>query len=153
MNNLSSEPDGFTLSKRELEVISLIWESGRPLSRAEIAGMNPEKEWRSNSIHILLNRMMEKGAIEVAGFIRTGKVYGRTYQATLSWEEYATMQFFVNIRKANGDVRKSSMTLFRNLINSDFVDDMILLQVQDLLKERKASLQQACLMAKSSSLE
>ena len=48
----------------------------------------------SDSIHILLNRLLAKGALIEGGFARSGKSYGRLYEATLSGTDYYAQNVF-----------------------------------------------------------
>lgn len=49
------------LTKSELEIMNVIWDAKRPLTRGEILDLSVDKKWKDNSIHILLNRLLEKG--------------------------------------------------------------------------------------------
>jgi predicted transcriptional regulator len=77
------------LSQNEFKIMQLLWQKDRPLSRPEIIAMVPERDWNPNSIHLILNNMIEKGVIRVEGMTRCGRGYGRTYAATMSNLEYA----------------------------------------------------------------
>ncbi len=82
------------LTKSELEIMNVIWNAGRPLTRGEILELSVDKNWKDNSIHILLNRLLAKGAISEGGFARSGKSYGRLYEAAVSGEEYYAENVF-----------------------------------------------------------
>ena len=82
------------LTKSELEIMNVIWGAGRPLTRGEILDLSVDKNWKDNSIHILLNRLLAKGAIAESGFARSGKSYGRLYEAKLTGEEYYAENVF-----------------------------------------------------------
>ena len=60
------------LTKSELEIMNVIWGAGRPLTRGEILDLSVDKNWKDNSIHILLNRLLAKGALAESGFARSG---------------------------------------------------------------------------------
>ena len=77
------------LSSNEFKIMQLLWKQNRPLSRPEIIDMVPDRDWNPNSIHLILNNMIEKGVIRVEGMTRCGRGYGRTYAATMSNLEYA----------------------------------------------------------------
>ena len=77
------------LSPNEFKILQLFWKEDRPLSRPEIIELTPNRDWNPNSIHLMLNNMIEKGVIRVAGMTRCGKGYGRTYAATMTNLEYA----------------------------------------------------------------
>ena len=77
------------LSPNEFTIMQLLWKEGRPLSRPEIIELIPDRDWNPNSIHLILNNMIEKGVIRVEGMTRCGRGYGRTYAATVDNLEYA----------------------------------------------------------------
>lgn len=77
------------LSPNEFKIMQLLWKKGRPLSRPEIIELIPDRDWNPNSIHLILNNMIEKGVIHVEGMTRCGRGYGRTYAATVDNLEYA----------------------------------------------------------------
>ena len=76
------------LTKNELEIMDVLWEQNRPLSRGELLSLPKSKTWMDSSIHILLNSLLRKGAIREAGFAKCGKTSGRVYEAALSCAEY-----------------------------------------------------------------
>ena len=56
--------------------MDLLWKEKRPLCRSEIIALSPDRSWKAGSIHILLNSMLEKGAVQVAGFVQSSTVCG-----------------------------------------------------------------------------
>jgi len=82
------------LTRSELEIMNVLWKAGRPLTRGEILELSVDKTWKDNSVHILLNRLLAKGAIAEGGFARSGKSYGRLYEQQLSGEEYYAENVF-----------------------------------------------------------
>ena len=82
------------LTRSELEIMNVIWKAGRPLTRGEILELSVDKTWKDNSVHILLNRLLAKGAIAEGGFARSGKSYGRLYEQQISGEEYYAENVF-----------------------------------------------------------
>ena len=76
------------LTKNELEIMDVLWEQKRPLSRGGLLALPEKKTWMDSSIHILLNSLLRKGAIREAGYAKCGKTSGRVYEAALSCAEY-----------------------------------------------------------------
>ena len=76
------------LTKSEMEIMDVFWNSKLPLSRSDLLGHGEEKSWKDSSVHILLNGLLQKGALSEVGFVRRNKTYGRTFLPTLSREEY-----------------------------------------------------------------
>lgn len=127
----------FTLSKNEYDIVSLLWKEGRALSRTEIIDLSTEKQWKPSSIHILLNSLLNKGAIVVEGFTQTKKNFGRTYAAAVTPEEYAAMQFTKSIPQ-EGENKDNIPKMFSALLNMDGVDQNMLDKLQRILDEKKA---------------
>lgn len=127
----------FSLTKNEQEVMELMWTLDRALSRSEIIELSTERSWKKSSIHILLNSLLEKGAIKVEGFVKTGKNYGRTYSAAVTPEEYQIMQFK---QGANYIKSKSSAIagLVSALVQDEDIDSETLDRLEDILKARKS---------------
>ena len=76
------------LTKSEMEIMDVLWGSGEPLSRADLLAHSEEKSWKDSSVHILLNGLLQKGAIREAGLVKRSKTFGRVFSPTLTREEY-----------------------------------------------------------------
>ena len=76
------------LTRSEMEIMDVFWEAEKPLSRSELLERSVNKTWKDSSVHILLNDMLHKGMIREAGFVKRSKTYGRTFEPTLSREQY-----------------------------------------------------------------
>ena len=118
------------LTKSELEIMNVIWAAGHPLTRGEILELSVDKNWKDNSIHILLNRLLAKGAVVEGGFARSGKSYGRLYEAAITGEEYYAENLF-----AVGAERLEM--LFDALLKSEGVTPELLDSFQTRLEEKK----------------
>lgn len=129
--------NSFSLTKNEQEIMNLLWSQDKALSRSEIIELSTERSWKKSSIHILLNSLLEKGAIKVEGFVKTGKNYGRTYSAAVTQEEYQIMQFK---QGANYLKSKSSAItgLVSALVQNEDIDSETLDKLEAILKERKS---------------
>ena len=82
------------LTRSEMEIMDVLWDAKIPLSRADLLERSEEKRWKDSSVHILLNGLLQKGAISEAGFVKRSKTYGRTFVPTLSREEYFAQVVF-----------------------------------------------------------
>lgn len=87
------------LTKSEMEIMDVLWESGKPLSRADLLAKSEEKTWKDSSVHILLNGLLQKGAIREAGLVKRSKTYGRVFAPTLTREEYFASTIFSHRHK------------------------------------------------------
>lgn len=100
-------------SKSEKEIMSVLWAEGRPLSSAEIIELSPDKIWSPNSIHMILNNLLDKGAIRVAGITVRGKHASRTFEATFSESDGAIR----DIRNSNS-FKKGSFRVMKEVVSS-----------------------------------
>ena len=82
------------LTKSEMQIMDVLWEANEPLSRADLLTRSEEKSWKDSSVHILLNGLLQKEAIREAGFVKRSKTYGRTFEPTLTREEYFATTIF-----------------------------------------------------------
>lgn len=87
------------LTKSEMEIMDVLWETQTPLSRSDLLACSEEKSWKDGSVHILLNGLLQKGAIREAGMVKRSKTYGRTFSPTLTREEYFASTIFSHRHK------------------------------------------------------
>lgn len=121
-------------TKSELEVMNVLWKAGRPLSRSEILSMSTEKTWKDSSIHILLNGLLRKKAIEEAGRVRSGKTMGRLYAPTISCGDYYTKNVFAGNKEA-------LPLLFSAFVKSEGVTQQQLDELEQMLEKRRRELE------------
>lgn len=118
------------LTRSELEIMDALWESSKPLSRADLMGQ--EKTWTDSSVHILLNGLLGKGAIREAGLVKRCKTYGRVFSPTLTREEYYASNVFSHKHKP------SAAGLLDALIYLDMVTPEDLTHMAEILKRKMA---------------
>ena len=82
------------LTRSELEIMDVMWGTDKPLSRADLLERSEEKSWKDSSVHILLNGLLQKKAIQEAGLVRRSKTYGRVFSPTMTREEYFATTIF-----------------------------------------------------------
>lgn len=87
------------LTKSEMEIMDVLWASEKPLSRSDLLEQSEEKSWKDSSVHILLNGLLQKKAIREAGMVKRSKTYGRTFEPTLTREEYFATTIFCHRHK------------------------------------------------------
>ena len=82
------------LTRSEMEIMAVLWETGEALSRSDLLERSENKTWKDSSVHILLNGLLAKKAIYEAGFVKRSKTYGRTFAPTMTREEYFATTIF-----------------------------------------------------------
>ena len=103
--------------------MDVLWEDGGALSRSDFLARQEEKTWKDSSIHILLNGLLNKGAIREAGLVKCSKTYGRTFLPTLSREEYFATTIFSHRHKPELNGLFQAL-LKRPDITKDFLDNL-----------------------------
>lgn len=122
------------LTKSEMQIMDVLWASDTPLSRSDLLERSQEKTWKDSSVHILLNGLLAKGAIEEAGFVKRSKTYGRTFVPALTREEYFAKTVFCHSHKPQ------FVGLIRALLEREDISVQELEQVQQLVQQRKERL-------------
>lgn len=118
------------LTKSEMEIMEVLWDVGVPLSRAELIEQSTEKSWKDSSVHILLNGLLQKQAIQEAGFVKCSKTYGRTFTPTMTREQYYALFVFSHRRKPN------VVELFRALLDRQDITPDERNQIHQLFAEQ-----------------
>ena len=120
------------LTKSEMEIMDVLWGENAPLSRSDLLASGADKSWKDSSVHILLNGLLQKGAIREAGFVKRSKTYGRTFTPTLSREEYFATTIFSHRHKPD------IVGLFRALLMRKDITIQQLEQIKDMIMEKLA---------------
>ena len=120
------------LTRSEMQIMDVLWESDQPLSRADLLAHTEGKSWKDSSVHILLNGLLQKNAICEVGFVKRSKTYGRTFAPTMTREEYFAKTIFSH------RYQPDFVGLMEALLKRQDITPQQLDAVQDLLNKRKA---------------
>ena len=118
------------LTRSEMEIMDVMWETHAPLSRSDLLAHSQEKTWKDSSVHILLNGLLQKGAIREAGFVKRSKTYGRTFVPTLTREEYFATTIFCHRHKPD------MVGLVEALLQREDITPQQLEQIRTLVEKR-----------------
>ena len=120
------------LTRSEMEIMDVLWESEVPMSRSDLLEHSEEKTWQDSSVHILLNGLLQKGAIREAGLIKRSKTYGRVFAPTLTREEYFANTIFSHRHKPD------MVGLFSALLCREEINEDVLTQISALIQNKLA---------------
>jgi len=120
------------LTKNELSIMEVLWRESRPLLGAEIVELSENKSWKSSSLHILLNSMLDKGAIVVDGFAKKGKHYSRSFSPTISHADY--LGHFISHSFLSNDFIAKNLLL--KLIEGDAISNETLNELKNMINEK-----------------
>lgn len=116
------------LSPTEYEFMKILWNSEKPLAVADILARREEGTWSKNSVHPLLNSLLDKGFIEVSGVVKATKANSRLYKAKILLSEYTSSQvnkvFENNTFKFNIPVFLSNLLGTNEDINEELVGEL-----------------------------
>lgn len=118
------------LTKSEMEIMDVLWDSDKPLSRSDLLSRSDEKTWKDSSVHILLNGLLQKEAICEAGLVKRSKTYGRVFAPTLTREEYFATTIFSHRHKPE------IVGLFRALLSREDITSEELEQIKALADQK-----------------
>lgn len=90
------------LSKREMDVLDILYRAGRPLIVTEI--VNTGKDLTQSTVTAVLRKLLGQGMVEVAGAEHSGKVLSRTYRPTERSKEALVEAFMELYRRFAGAV-------------------------------------------------
>ena len=122
------------LTRNELQFMTVLWHSDTPLTSAEILGRSVDRTWKDASLHIILNRLIEKGAVAEHGFVKDGKVIARTFVPALSRECYYESVFA-------GYPSEDIPMLFSALLRRVDFNVSTIEKLEDMIRERRVKLE------------
>ncbi|EAC3451935.1 BlaI/MecI/CopY family transcriptional regulator [Listeria monocytogenes] len=121
-----------SISKSELEVMKIIWDFGRAVQYADVAGKLEEKNysWKKNTVLTFLTRLVEKKLLSVKKVGRKNEYY-----ALVSENEYLERQTETFVEDIyEGDVKG----LITNLVQNDLISPDELEDLQQFWKRMKS---------------
>ncbi len=79
----------YQVADRERDILYILWNADRPLMASEIANEGVKLP----TVHTTLKRMLAKNLVEAVDFAKSGNVYGRCYQPTITMMEFEMDRF------------------------------------------------------------
>ena len=80
------------LTAKELEVMSVLWDNGIPMTATEILAASDNRTWVETSIFIMMKNLETKGAVSMVNFRPTSTKRARVYKAEVTFEEVMAYQ-------------------------------------------------------------
>ena len=122
------------LTKSEFAVMEVLWDEGEALTSAEIIQKSKEREWKDSSIHLIINSLLRKKVVTVAGFKITTKNYARTFVPVETREQFLVGQIIDD--KTTTEDKKG---IYSYIIGKES-DPELINYIEKLLEERKKEL-------------
>lgn len=120
------------LSRQQLEVMKILWNSDTPLIASDIVKRHPDLN--INTVQACLRVLIKAEAIEVADIVYSGTVLTRSYRTLISKDEYFDDMY----KDIIGDTAHFSLmaSLIKNEVNVEELD-----KLRDLIDKRKTELE------------
>lgn len=122
------------LTKSEFAVMEVLWDEGEELTSAEIIQKSKEREWKDSSIHLIINSLLRKKVVTIAGFKKTTKNYARTFVPVETREQFLVGQIIDD--KTTTEDKKG---IYSYIIGKESNPELIN-YIEKLLEERKKEL-------------
>ena len=122
------------LTKSEFAVMEVLWDEGEELTSAEIIQKSKGREWKDSSIHLIINSLLRKKVVTVAGFKKTTKNYARTFVPVETREQFLVGQIIDD--KTTTEDKKG---IYSYIIGKES-DPELINYIEKLLEERKKEL-------------
>lgn len=125
------------LTDSEQQVLDLLWDREDALTSSEIVEYCENRTWKESYIHILINSLLKKNMIEVAGFKKTTKNYARTFRPTMTREDYSILQL-----KQNQKISSHTLShLFCAMLEEE-TDERVLDELSRMIEEKRKEKEQ-----------
>ncbi|WP_124066329.1 BlaI/MecI/CopY family transcriptional regulator [Clostridium sp. E02] len=127
-----------SLTKRELDVMKILWESKKPLVASEITKI--DESLNINTVQSVIRKLLSKDYIKVADIVYSGTVLSRSYAPTISKKELMIQQFVGQFKKNEDKIPIPS--LVTTLLKHEKNEREVIEQLETVLEERKKTLNQ-----------
>lgn len=127
-----------SLTKRELDVMKILWESKKPLVASEITKI--DESLNINTVQSVIRKLLSKDYIKVADIVYSGTVLSRSYAPTISKKELMIQQFVGQFKKNEDKIPIPSLVM--TLLKHEKNEREVIEQLETVLEERKKTLNQ-----------
>ena len=125
----------FVLTPNEELLMNVFWNNSRPLTSVDLTKLCEPQGWNQEHILNMLRSIKNKGLIEVCGAVQYGKQYARSFQASLSREEYAA-KLAVSVGIGEKNLAKTAVALVKNVCGTEDAIDRLEQIIKDLREEK-----------------
>ncbi len=123
------------LSRREMEVMTLLWKSDTPYLASEIAKISSTS---INTVNVVLKNLLNAGMIAIADIVHSGTVLSRRYKPNVDPEVYTTELFIKQFKDISPKL--PTTRIVSRLLEED-VDMETIEELEGLVQERREKLE------------
>lgn len=123
------------LTKKQLEVMKVLWDKNKPMISSEIEKSDPS--FNTNTVQTCLRELLKKGYIKVADIVYSGTVLTRSYLPTFTKTEYL-MDACNDIIGNDNSSFSLCVSLIKEQTNADDLSEL-----EKIIEKRKIELNHA----------
>ena len=112
------------ITDSEKQVLDLLWDQETPLTSTEIVHLSKDRTWKSSYIHIMITSLLKKEMIHVAGFKKTTKNYARTFEPTMTREQWTLLQVTQQQKDSSRTLSQVFTALLEEETNPNLLDEL-----------------------------
>ena len=118
------------ITRRDLDILNILWDSSKPMTASQIVQKNDDLTM--NTVQAVLRKLLKENLIEVAEIVYSGTVLSRSYKTVVSPGEFAISQLTSEFH-AYGD-RITLLSLVEALLDSEPSPEKKAQQISQLKK-------------------
>ena len=123
------------LSRREMEVMTLLWKSDTAYLASEIARISSTS---INTVNVVLKNLLNAGMIEIADIVHSGTVLSRRYRPNVDPEVYTTELFIKQFKDISPKLPTTQIV--SRLLEED-VDRKTIDELEELVHQHREKLE------------
>ncbi len=123
------------LSRREMEVMTLLWKSDTPYLASEIARISSTS---INTVNVVLKNLLNAGMIEIADIVHSGTVLSRRYRPNVDPGVYTTELFIKQFKDISPKLPTTQIV--SRLLEED-VDRKTIDELEELVHQHREKLE------------
>lgn len=95
------------LTKRDIEILSILWNSNRSMTASEISEASPELS--VNTVQAVLRKLLKNKLIKIENIVYSGTVLARSYIPIISAKDYALAKLIMDYQKFEEQISKGAV--------------------------------------------
>lgn len=124
------------ITKRERDVLEVLWDNDDPLLASDIPKINPSLG--ISTVQLALRNLLSKKIIEVADIVHSGTVLSRRYRPLISKADFISKEFIRKFKDLDQVI--TTQNIVATLLDHDHNEMDTILELESLLEERKNQL-------------
>ena len=95
------------LTKRDIEILSILWNSNRSMTASEISEAFPGLS--VNTVQAVLRKLLKNKLIEIENIVYSGTVLARSYIPLITAQDYALAKLAMDYQKFEKQISKGAV--------------------------------------------